>query len=144
MKKIFTALLATFLGCIFMFAFVGCKESATVEHITDISYYSGMKKRADRIEVNYDNGTQAGFKFTVTDKSDLNDIMEIIFSDTLNDLGEQSKPPMGNTSITVYQGGKSYGMGDRFITAGGRLYAFSTSNLHDKIYKLAVKHGAYS
>lgn len=143
MKKVLTVVISALLSCILIFAFVGCEDAANIERITDIGFYADMQRQADKIDVDYDNATQAGFKFSITDENEIEEIMDIIFSETLNDLGKQAYPPMGNTHITIYQGEKAYGMSVRFITFNNRLYAFSTSNLSDKIFELATARGAF-
>lgn len=118
----------------------GC---SSIERITDIDFYADMQRQTDKIDVDFDNGTQEGFKFTLTDENDIEEIMDIIFSDTLNDLGKEPQPPGGNTYITVYQGEKAYSLSVHFITVNGRLYTFSTRRLSDKILELATARGAF-
>lgn len=118
-------------------------DTSDFERIFDIDFYADMQKEADKIEVVFDNGTQERFKFSITDESDIEEIMDIIFADTLIDLGTQLKPPGFNTYISVYQGEKVYSLSVIFITVKGRLYTFSTRNLSDKIFDLATAQGAF-
>lgn len=141
MKKFITAVFAVLSSCILLFSSVGCSDE--ISSITDVEWYSDMRKQTDKIDVDFDNDTQEIFKFSITDEEEIGEIMEIIFSDTLLDLGKQLKPPGNNTYITIYQGEKAYILSVLYIEVGDKLYAFSTRALSNKIYALASAQGAF-
>ena len=143
MRKFLTVIAATLLSFIAFVMLVGCDKDIVIECITDIDFYADMQEQADKIDVDFDNDTQEGFKFSITGESDIKEIMEIIFSDSLFDLGKQLKPPGSNTNITIYQGEKAYSLGVQYINSNGRLYSFSTRDLSNKIYDLATARGAF-
>ena len=142
MKKFLTAIFVTLLSCMLLIAFVGCTNS--ISSITDIERYSDMQQQADKIDVDFENGRQYGFQFTITDQSEIEEIMSIIFSNTLSKYADnEGLPPGCNTVIKIYQGEKLYTLNVSFISANGKLYSFSTNNLADKIKELATAAGAY-
>ena len=140
MKKLLTAIVVALLSCI-LFAFAGCSENISV--ITDIDRYADMQQRADKIDVDFENGTKYGFQFTITDEGEIEEIMSIVFSDTLSKSPNGELPPGFNTRITIHQGEKSYSLNVSFITVKGSLYSFSTNKLKDKITELATAAGAF-
>lgn len=140
MKKFWATIVVTLLSGILLFALVGCADD--ISSITDIERYADMQRQADKIDVDFNNGTREGFRFSVRDENDIEEIMEIILSDTLLDLGKQLQPPGFNTGITIYQGEKSYAMNVSFFPVNGKLYSFSTTKLKDKITELAIAQGA--
>ena len=80
MKKLLalTLALTVFLAC-----FVGCTKE--VNTVTDFSKFEGMTKDGtDKIEVTFDNYSGYPFYFTIEDKDDIDEIMEIIFSASFN------------------------------------------------------------
>lgn len=144
LKIIFLLLLT----CCFAVMFSACSscqnnDSQNISSIFDIDFYADMQRQADKIDVVFDNGTQKRFKFSITDENDIEEIMDIIFSDSLLDLGKELQPPGGNTYITIYQGEKAYSLSVYFITVNSRLYTFSTRRLSDKILELATAQGAF-
>lgn len=141
MKKFITAVVVTLLSGVFLVALIGCSNN--ISSITDVEWFSGMQKQTDKIDVFFDNGTQKGFNFSITNKEDIETIMDIIFSDALLDLGKQPQPPGSNTSITIYQGENAYSLSVLFVTVNGNLYTFSTRDLSNKIYDLSVAQGAF-
>lgn len=141
MKRTLIALISTILCCLLLFA--GCAENKEIIYITDVERYADMQQQADKIDVDFENGTQKGFQFTITDEDDIDEIMSIIFSDTLLKYADDTLPPGFNTKITIYQGEKSYTVNVSFISENGKLYSFSTNNLKDKITVLAVAAGAF-
>lgn len=141
MKKFISAVFAVLLSCILPVALIGCSDN--ISSVTDIERFSDMQKQTDKIDVDFDNATGEGFKFSITDAQEIEAIMDIIFSDTLSDLGKQPCPPGSNSSITIYQGEKSYCLSTLYIAVNGNLYTFSTRDLSDKIYNLAAAQGAF-
>ena len=103
-----------------------------------------MQSQADKIDVEFDNGTQDGYFFTIINEEEIAEIMNIIFNTSISYGGKQNEiPPMGNTFLTVYQGEKTYTLGHRFILDGENYYSFQTSELAEKITALATAYGAY-
>lgn len=142
MKKVLFAIMSVLFGSVFLMAFAGCSDS--IVSITDIERYSDMQSRADKIDVDFDNGTQESFPFTITDVEEIAEIMDIIFTTSLSYGGKSKEvPPLGNTSLTVYSAEKSYTLGVHFIFEGENYYSFSTSELAEKITALATERGAF-
>ncbi len=142
MKKFFVAIIFAVISCVFFAAFAGCSDR--ISSITDIERFSDMQCQADKIKVDFDNGTQAGFPFTVTDKDEVTAIMDLIFNTPLNYGGKLKEiPPLGNTVLTVYQGEKTYTLGKYFIAEGENYYSFSTNELAVQIDLIAEKYGAF-
>ncbi|MCH5196387.1 MAG: hypothetical protein J1F28_06720 [Oscillospiraceae bacterium] len=138
MKKVFITLVAAALGCLLLLS--GCSKK--ISSITDIERYSDMQKNADKIDVKFDNYSGEPFRFTITNEDDLEEIMEILFSETLSYLGEEF--PVGdNTFITIYQGEKSYSLSVRFISENEKYYGFSPAKLQPKIKAIATALGAF-
>ncbi len=137
MKKII-AILAVI---VLLFSFVGCGKQIT--KITNFERFSTMSKGADKIEVEFDNNTGVPFYFTITDRSEIDAIMDIVFSSAVEDAG---KEPMAgdNTSFTIFQGEKEYRMSFRVNKEGSKYYNFVTADLQDKIRELATNAGAYN
>lgn len=140
MKRTLIALVATVLCCLLLFA--GCAENKEIAYITDMERYADMQRKADKIDVTFDNYSGAPFRFTITDEADLEEIMEILFSETLTYLGGETND--GNhTSITIYQGEKTYPVSVVVNGENKRYYAFSTARLQTKITALATALGAF-
>lgn len=139
MKK-YLALFLTFITLSCLLLFSGCLEK--ISFITDIERYSDMQKQADKIDVEFDNYSGETFRFTVTSEDDLEEIMEILFSETLSYSGKEF--PVGdNTFIKIYQGEKTYNLSVRFISENEKYYVFSTKKLQSKITALATALGAF-
>lgn len=120
---------------------VGCSDAKTIVHITDMERYADMQESADSIDVEFDNHTGKPFKFTVEDENDIAEIMNIVLTEELNNLGKEF--PFGdNTSITIHQGEKSYSLSVQINSEKDIYYGFSF-DLLSKIIELAVARGAY-
>ena len=142
MKKFLSAIVAMLLSCMLLVAFAGCADN--ISSITDIERFADMQQQADKIDVDFENGRQYGFQFTITDEGEIEEIMNIIFSNTLSKYADgELQPPGYNTVIKIYQGEKSYTLNVSFISANGKLYSFTTSKLADKITELATAAGAF-
>ena len=142
MKKVLSVIASVVLGCIFLATFAGCSDK--ISSITDIERFSDMQSGADKIDVTFDNGTQDGFSFTITNEEEVAEIMRIIFNTPISYGGKQNEiPSMGNTFLTIYQGENTYTLGHRFISEGENYYSFQTSELAEKITALATETGAF-
>ena len=142
MKRVLSAIASFVLCCVFLAAFAACSDK--ISSIRDIKNYSDMQNQADKIDVEFDNGTQDGYLFTITDEEEIAEIMSIIFNTPISYGGKRNEiPPMGNTFLTIYQGEKTYTLGHRFITEGENYYFFQTSELAEKLATLAMAYGAY-
>ncbi len=142
MKKVLSVIASVVLGCIFLATFAGCSDK--ISSITDIERFTDMQSGADKIDVAFDNGTQEGFSFTITNEEEIAEIMRIIFNTPISYGGKWSEiPPMGNTNLTIYQGEKTYTLGHRFIFEGENYYSFQTSELAEKITALATETGTF-
>lgn len=137
-KKLIITLLLLY---IVLFATVGCSNTKSVVHITDMERFYDMQETADSIDVEFDNHTGKPFKFTVEDENVIAEIMNIILTDELNNLGKEF-PPGDNTFITIHQGEKSYSLSVRINSEKDIYYAFSF-DLQSKIIDLATARGAY-
>ena len=110
--------------------------------VTDFSKFSNMTRETSKIEVTFDNNTGAPFYFTIEDQEDIDEIMNIIFTDTFENMGEEVND--GNhSSIKIIQGEKTYDMSLSANKEGKYYYAFSTADLYDKIMELAREAGAF-
>ena len=110
--------------------------------ITDFTKFYDMTRETDKIEVTFDNNSGMPFCFTIEDKEDIDEIMNIIFTDTFENMGEEVND--GNhTSIKIIQGGREYVMHTYNNKNGDYYYSFSTTELYDKIVELAREAGAY-
>ena len=120
---------------------VGCSKE--VNTITDFSKFSDMTQDGtDRIEVTFDNYSGSPFYFTIEDQEDIDEIMNIIFNDTFENMGEEVND--GNhSSIRIIQGERTYDMSLSANKEGKYYYAFSTADLYDKIMELAREAGAF-
>ena len=140
MKKILS------LALIFMLSicFVACTEEADkeIKTITDFSKFSDMTSETDRIEVTFDNHSGAPFYFTIQDKEDINEIMDIIFSSSFEKQGKEMNDG-DHTSIKIIQGENTYNMHISRNKEGQYYYSFSSNKLQDKIIELAREAGAY-
>lgn len=144
MRKSFISMTVSALLCFALSLFAGCSDTPkNVTTITDIEYYSDMHAEADRIKVKFDNNTGKYFKFTIENENDIDYIMNIVLNDKLNNLGNQQPAPANNTSLTVYQDEKAYGVSLNGIAANGNHYAFTSTDLQSKITDLAIAQGAY-
>ncbi len=135
-------LLIPLLLCIALFAMVGCSNK--VEHITDITGYENMQPGGDKIEVNFENGKQYGFIFTIEDKTDIDEIVNMVLNTRLTNLGKNSPDvPGDNTHFTVYQCDNVYKIALSGVRSKDYRYAFSNDDLREKIRDVAVAKGAF-
>ena len=110
--------------------------------ITDFSKFSNMTRETSKIEVTFDNNTGAPFYFTIEDQENIDEIMNIIFTDTFENMGEEVND--GNhSSIKIIQGERIYDMSLSANKEGKYYYSFSTTDLYDKIIELAREAGAF-
>ncbi len=140
MKKIFGIIGGVIILCI-TFGLLGCAKE--IKSITDFSQFSDMTRdETDRIEVTFDNGSGSPFYFTVDDKSDIDEIMDIIFSSSFENIGKETNDGC-HTTIVIVQGENEYNMHVAVNRDGKYCYAFSTDDLQNAINKLAENAGAY-
>ena len=148
MKKILSLILAILT---LLFCFVGCNDfkkptgdeiGKGITTITDFSKFSALKQEADKIEVTFDNNSGTPFYFTIVDSEDINEIMNIIFTATFEKMGAEVNDG-SHTSIRIFQGENEYVMHVGSNKEGSYYYAFSTSDLQDKINELAREAGAF-
>ena len=120
---------------------VGCAKE--VNTITDFSKFSDMTQDGtDKIEVTFDNHSGAPFYFAVEDQEDIDEIMDIIFALSFEQM-KQDVNGGSNTSIKIIQGEKTYSMGVMRNYEGKTGYTFTTTELQDKIIELAREAGAF-
>lgn len=137
MKKLIAILLA--LVCVL--GLIGC--ATKINTITDFSKLAGMTKNGtDKIEVTFDNNTGTPFYFTVEDKDDIDEIMDIIFSASFEKMRQEVNGG-SHTSIKIIQGENMYSMGVMRIYEGKNGYTFVSTKLQDKIIELAREAGAF-
>lgn len=140
-KKLLLPLLLFFIA---LFAMVGCTNTKTVEYITDIAGYENMESGGDKIEVSFENGKQFGFNFTIEDKAEIDEIVNLVLTTQLINLGNNSPvEPGDNTHFTVYQGENVYGIALSGVMSNDNRYAFSTNDLREKIRDIAETKGAF-
>ena len=143
MKK----LIALVLALVCLLVLVGCvsennDNKKEVNTITDFSKFSDMTKGGtDKIEVTFDNHSGSPFYFTIEDKEDIDEIMNIIFSSSFEKCGEMNDG--SHTSIKIIQGEKEYKMHVSTNKEGASYYSFSTSDLFLKITELGEDAGAF-
>lgn len=125
-----------------LFAMVGCSTTKSVEYITDFERFADMQETADSIDVEFDNHTGRSFKFTLEDENDIADIMNIVLTEELTNIGNGLPPVGDNTQITIHQGEKSYTLSVRHNREKDTYYAFSF-DLQSKVIDLATARGAY-
>lgn len=145
MKKAVIAFLLSAITCIALFAFAGCTDKANqINSITDIEFYSDMHSGGDKIDVDFDNGKNYGYQFSIEDKSDINEIVDLVLTAKLTNVGNDNPAPMGNTSFTIRQGANSYGISLNGINFDNSRYELSTNGrLHEKITNIATEKGAF-
>ncbi len=143
MKK----LIALVLALVCVLSLVSCVSESNenkkeVNTITDFSKFSDMTKDdTDKIEVTFDNHSGSPFYFTIEDKEDIDEIMNIIFSSSFDKCGEMNDG--SHTSIKIIQGEKEYKMHISHNKEGESYYSFSTSDLFLKINELGEAAGAF-
>ena len=138
MKKLLalTLALTVFLAC-----FVGCTKE--VNTVTDFSKFEGMiKDGTDKIEVTFDNYSGYPFYFTIEDKEDIDEIMEIIFSASFNRM-EKEVNGGDHTSMKIIQGENVYNMHVFMNKEGRHYYSFATTDLQVKLQEIAREKGAF-
>ena len=143
MKKliVFVLTLVCVLG-LFSCDGVNNESEKAINTITDFSKFSDMTKDGtDKIEVTFDNYSGYPFYFTIEDKENIDEIMDIIFSSSFDKCGEMNDG--SHTSITIVQGEKEYKMHVSRNKEGESYYSFSTSDLFLKINELGEAAGAF-
>lgn len=139
MNKIVKAFCIAFVMCM-MITLLGCAKN--IKNITDFSKFSNMTQETDKIEVTYDNGSETPFCFAIENKSDIDEIMNIIFSSSFKNVGKGTNDG-GHTTITIIQGDDEYKMHVNSNKEGNNYYSFSSNDLQDKITELAREAGAF-
>lgn len=139
MNKIVKVICGAFVMCM-MITLFGCAKD--IKNITDFSKFSNMTQETDKIEVTYDNGSGTPFCFTIENQSDIDEIMNIIFSSSFKNMGKGTNDG-GHTTIVIIQGDDEYKMHVGSNKEGNNYYSFSTNDLQDKINELAREAGAY-
>lgn len=119
---------------------IGCEKE--VKSISDFSKFSGMTRDTDRIEVTFDNYSGYPFYFTIDDREELDEIMDIIFSSSFNKMGNEMNGG-DHTSLKIIQGEKVYNMHTFMNKEGRYYYSFATTELQMKIRELAEEAGAF-
>ncbi len=142
MKKIISAIICFLCLSIMIISIAGCSNAKTIVHITDMERFADMQESADSIEVEFDNHTGKPFKFTVEDKNDIAEIMNIVLTEELANMGKEYPPVGDNTFITIHQGDKSYSLSVRYNSEQDIYYGFSF-DLQSKIIEFATAQGAY-
>ena len=143
MKKLIVFVLA--LVCVL--GLVSCvsgnnENEKEVNTITDFSKFADMTKDGtDKIEVTFDNYSGSPFYFTIEDKENIDEIMDIIFSSSFDKCGEMNDG--SHTSIKIIQGEKEYKMHVSQNKEGESYYSFSTPDLYLKINELGEAAGAF-
>ena len=126
---------------IVLFAFFGCSKE--IKSINDFSRFSTMvQDKTDIIEVEFDNYSGTPFYFVIENRDDIDDIMKIIFSSSFKKM-KMGLSAGDNTSIKIIQGEKKYNMHVSRNKEGGYYYSFKTTELQEKIYKIAQDLGAF-
>lgn len=137
MKRLIALILS--LAC--SLGLVGCAKE--INTITDFSRFADMTKDGtDKIEVTFDNNTGTPFYFTIEDKEDIDEIMDIIFSASFEKMREEVNGG-SHTSIKILQGENVYSMGVMRNYEGKTGYTFTSTVLQDKIIELAREAGAF-
>ncbi len=134
-KKIITLIMLTVIS---LFAF-GC--GSKIEKITDIPTLSDMKNEADKIEVRYFPGKNA-YDFTIDDKATINEMMELLFSASINYEGKIASPGSGSFALTITQGNKSYQV-NQCTKVKNRYYSINSNALHNKLSELIDVNASY-
>ena len=129
------------LVCFMLCTLFGCAKK--IENINDFSKFSDMTQTTQRIEVEFDNASGVPFYFTIEDQTDIDEIMNIIFSSTFENRGQDGRFAGSNTSISIVQGEKTYNLHPVINKEGKNYYAFATNELQNKINELAREAGAY-
>ena len=133
------------LSLILTFVLLACLVSCAkeIDTITDFSKFADMTKDGtDKIEVTFDNYSGYPFYFTIEDKGNIDEIMEIIFSASFNRMDKEVNGG-DHTSMKIIQGERVYNM-HAFMNKEGRYYySFTTTELTLKIQELAKEAGAF-
>ncbi len=140
MKKIISAIICFLCLVITIVSLAGC--SNPIKHITDMERFADMQESADSIEVEFDNHTGKPFKFTIEDENDIAEIMNIVLTEELANMGKDYPPVGDNTWIIIHQGEKSYRLSVRYNSEKDVYYGYSF-DLQSKIIELATARGAY-
>ena len=136
MKRI----LALFAALVMTLSLVGCAKE--INTVTDFTEFSDMTRETDRIEVTFDNYSGYPFYFTIEDREDIDEIMDIVFSASFNRMDEEVNGG-DHTSMKIIQGDRVYNM-HAFMNKEGRYYySFTTTELLTKLQELGREAGAY-
>ena len=111
--------------------------------ITDFPGLSDLDTNADKIVVNFDNYTDDGFEFEITDKNEIREILKQILSARIEYDGEFIAGQSSCQTFTVYKGDKIYEFSDYFVLSNG-YYRFDKHIHCDKIYQIATELGAWN
>ncbi len=147
MRKSYISILLAIIACFLTFAFVGCSKTTdntdNIETITDIEFYADMQAGGDKIVVDYRNGRKDELNFTIEDKEDIDEIVNLILTSHLTNVGISPVAPGDDTDLTVYQGTKAYGLAlSGVISNNNDRYTFSEINaLREKINVVAREKG---
>ncbi len=136
MKKLLSLVMIAFL----LISMTACGKQIT--KITDFERFESMTKETDKIEVNFDNNTGAPFYFTISEQAEIDAIMDIIFSSTVENAGKEAMAG-DNTSLTIFQGENKYVIHFRTNKEDKNFYNFTSRALQDKIIELAREARAY-
>ena len=143
MKKILSIVLLLVLSaCLIACTKESSDNNKEINTITDFSKFDGMVKETDKIEVTFDNHSGVPFYFTIEEKEDIDEIMNIIFSSSFEKRGKELNDG-DHTSIKIFQGENVYNMHVLGNKDGQYYYSFSSADLQDKIIELARDAGAY-
>ena len=143
MKKTIAAVISFLCLAVTVISTAGCFNAKTIIRITDMERFADMRDTADSIDVKFDNHTGKPFKFTVEEENEIAEIMNIVLTEELMNIGKGLPPAGDNTYITIHQGGKSYGLSVRINSEKANYYSFATDKLQSKIINLATARGAY-
>ena len=136
MKRIFSLICAFVL----VICLVSCEKE--INDITDFSKFSDITRETDRIEVTFDNYSGYPFYFTIEDREDIDEIMDIIFTSSFTKIGDEMNGG-DHTSIKIFQGEKEYSMHVFMNKEGRYYYSFQSTDLQQKINELAREAGAF-
>ena len=133
MKKFLIVLVIVILSFVLLVATVGCTKN--IPSITDVNRFADMQKTADKIVV-HGGYEPTPIDYTITDKAEIEEIMDTVFSTTLRKEPAGSiVPPVDDIVIKIYQGEKIFELNVFYIFENGRIYLLSSA-LRDKIAKI--------
>lgn len=141
MKKIFSVAIIGIISCMLIFSFAAC-STKNISKITDMERFSDMQKKADRIDVEFDNHSGKAFLFSIEKTDDISEILDLLFEENLIKLNGEF-PPGDNTYLIIIQDEKEYRLSVRVNKEKKNYYAFETNTLQTKIADMAREKGAY-